>query len=387
MKKTKVLFLSAWYPHRYDAMEGLFVRKHALAANLYSDVCVLFLYADKHISHFEIVKQKKQQLTEIYVYYPFSTIGIFRKLTKLVNYLRAFRKGYTIVKRNWGKPDVTHANILTRTGVLAYILHHKEHIPYVITEHWTRYLDTNYSYTGFLRKKVTEYVVKQAKYILPVSQSLKDAMISNGLYNANYQIIDNVVDDFFYKNQDKISRSKKRILHVSCFAERQKNIKGILHAIKRVSNERNDFEVIIVGTGIDYESVVEEARNLNVLDTIVHFVGEQTPQQVSDWMHQSDFFVLFSNYENCPVVLLESLACGIPIISTEVGNTHELITSKNGRLIPVGDENALYFNIKWMLDNYKTFDKTEIQESAKPFSFEKIGMQLHDIYALSTIRS
>lgn len=387
MKKTKVLFLSAWYPHRYDAMEGLFVRKHALAANLYSDVCVLFLYADKHISHFEIVKQKKQQLTEIYVYYPFSTIGIFRKLTKLVNYLRAFRKGYTVVKREWGKPDVTHANILTRTGVLAYILHHKEHIPYVITEHWTRYLDTNYSYTGFLRKKVTEYVVKQAKHILPVSQSLKDAMISNGLYNANYQIIDNVVDDFFYKNQDKISRSKKRILHVSCFAERQKNIKGILHAIKRVSNERNDFEVIIVGTGIDYESVVEEAKNLDVLDTIVHFVGEQTPEQVSDWMHQSDFFVLFSNYENCPVVLLESLACGIPIISTEVGNTHELITSKNGRLIPVGDENALYFNIKWMLDNYKTFDKTEIQESAKPFSFEQIGMQLHDIYALSTIRS
>lgn len=380
MKKTKVLFLSAWYPHRYDAMEGLFVRKHALAANLYSDVCVLFLYADKHISHFEIVKQKKQQLTEIYVYYPFSTIGIFRKLTKLVNYLRAFRKGYTVVKREWGKPDVTHANILTRTGVLAYILHHKEHIPYVITEHWTRYLDTNYSYTGFLRKKVTEYVVKQAKYILPVSQSLKDAMISNGLYNTNYQIIDNVVDDFFYKNQDKFSRSKKRILHVSCFAERQKNIKGILHAIKRVSNERNDFEVIIVGTGIDYESVVEEARNLNVLDTIVHFVGEQTPQQVSDWMHQSDFFVLFSNYENCPVVLLESLACGIPIISTEVGNAHELITSKNGRLIPVGDENALYFNIKWMLDNYKTFDKTEIQESAKPFSFEKTGETLQLIY-------
>jgi glycosyltransferase involved in cell wall biosynthesis len=387
MKKTKVLFLSAWYPHRYDAMEGLFVRKHALAANQYSDVCVLFLYADQQISRFEIIEQKTQQLTEIYVYYPFSTSSVFRRLTKLVNYLRAFRKGYTIVKRNWGKPDVTHANILTRTGVLAYILHHKEHIPYVITEHWTRYLDTNYSYTGFLRKKVTEYVVKQAKYILPVSQSLKDAMISNGLYNANYQIIDNVVDDFFYKNQDKISRSKKRILHVSCFAERQKNIKGILHAIKRVSNERNDFEVIIVGTGIDYESVVEEARNLNVLDTIVHFVGEQTPQQVSDWMHQSDFFVLFSNYENCPVVLLESLACGIPIISTEVGNAHELITSKNGRLIPVGDENALYFNIKWMLDNYKTFDKTEIQESAKPFSFEKIGMQLHDIYALSTIRS
>ena len=125
-------------------------------------------------------------------------------------------------------------------------------------------------------------------------------MLVKGLCNANYQVVGNVVDDFFYKIQDNISRSKKRILHVSCFAERQKNIKGILRAIQRVSIERNDFEVIIVGTGIDYESVVEEARNLNVLDTIVHFVGEQTPQQVSDWMHQSDFFVLFSNYENCP---------------------------------------------------------------------------------------
>lgn len=380
MKKTKVLFLSAWYPHRYDAMEGLFVQKHALAANLYSDVCVLFLYADKHISHFEIVKQKKQQLTEIYVYYPFSTIGIFRKLTKLVNYLRAFRKGYTVVKREWGKPDVTHANILTRTGVLAYILHHKEHIPYVITEHWTRYLDTNYSYTGFLRKKVTEYVVKQAKYILPVSQSLKDAMISNGLYNANYQIIDNVVDDFFYKNQNKISRSKKRILHVSCFAERQKNIKGILHAIKRVSNERNDFEVIIVGTGIDYESVVEEARNLNVLDTIVHFVGEQTPQQVSDWMHQSDFFVLFSNYETFATVIPEALASGIPVISSEVGIAPAIITSKNGKIVPIGDGNALYTEINWMLDNYTNFNESEIRESAKPFSFEKTGETLQLIY-------
>ena len=44
--KTKVLFLSAWYPNRYDAMAGLFVRKHAEAVGQYADVCVLYLHLD-----------------------------------------------------------------------------------------------------------------------------------------------------------------------------------------------------------------------------------------------------------------------------------------------------------------------------------------------------
>lgn len=382
MKKTKVLFLSAWYPHRYDAMEGLFVQKHAWAASRYTDVCVLFLLADKNITDYEIVTNKNQGVLETIVYYP-KRVGLLRKI---VTYFRAFQKGYTHVLSNWGKPKLTHAHILTRTGFLAYLLKKKYGIPYIITEQWSRYLPEKRTYTGFLRKYLTRLVVRNAEYLLPVSQTLADAMQCVGLQAKRTICVGNVVDDFFYVPQEKQPRTKRRILHVSCFDESAKNIRGILRAVQRLSDERFDFELIIIGTGPDFKQIHKEAQNL-MLNSVIRFVGEQTPQQVSAWMHQSDFFVLFSNYETFATVIPEALASGIPVISSEVGIAPAIITSKNGKIVPIGDGNALYTEINWMLDNYTNFNESEIRESAKPFSFEQIGMQLHDIYALSTIRS
>ena len=62
--KTKVLFLSAWYPNRYDAMAGLFVRKHAEAVSQYADVCVLYLHLDDKIDDFQIVEQSYNDVRE-----------------------------------------------------------------------------------------------------------------------------------------------------------------------------------------------------------------------------------------------------------------------------------------------------------------------------------
>ena len=80
----KVLFLSAWYPHRYDAMWGLFVRKHAEAASRLCDVCVLYIWADENVSRFDIVEQVTNGVREVYVYYPFCRVPVLRQLTKAV---------------------------------------------------------------------------------------------------------------------------------------------------------------------------------------------------------------------------------------------------------------------------------------------------------------
>jgi glycosyltransferase involved in cell wall biosynthesis len=50
---------------------------------------------------------------------------------------------------------------------------------------------------------------------------------------------------------------------------------------------------------------------------MIEFMGEKMPTEVAEYMQQSDFFVLFSNYENSPVVISESLACGKPVISSK----------------------------------------------------------------------
>ena len=383
MGRMKVLFLSAWYPHRYDAMAGLFVQKHAQAVSRFADVSVLFLYADNNITNLEIVENDVQNVHEVIVYYP-KRSGILRKS---FDYIRAFQKGFKEISSTWGTPEITHAHILTRTGVLAYLLQKKYGIPYVVTEQWSRYLPEKNTYAGLLRKSLTNIMIRNAKALLPVSQTLADAMNHVGIHSEHVVCVGNVVDDFFYEPLTKEERAKKRILHVSCFDESAKNLRGVLRVIQRLSDERFDFELIIIGSGPDFKEIRKEAHNFEILNTVVHFIGEQTPQQVSDWMHQSDFFLLFSNYETFATVIPEALASGIPVVSSAVGIAPTVITAKNGKLVPAGDEDALYTEINWMLDNYKSFDETEIRKSAQAFSFQAIGKQLVDVYQSAIVRS
>jgi len=377
----KVLFLSAWYPHRYDAMDGLFVRKHAEAVSRYAEVCVLYMYADKNVKRFEIVEQNFENVREVYVYYPFAQNKLFLRMSKAINYVRAFFKGYNTVKKSFGKPDITQVNVLTRSGILAYWLKKTRKIPYVIIEHWTRYLPQNFNYSGFLRKKMTEIVARNASKIMPVSQDLAQAMQKQGI-KGDYEVVFNVVDDFFFekpKNPER-NENKKRILHVSCFADVQKNITGLLRAVKELSLQRTDFELILVGTGVDFEAICSYSKSLSFPENMLVFTGEQTPQKVADWFAKSDIFVMFSNYENAPVVISESLALGVPVISTDVGGIREMISKESGILLPMKDEKKLTESINFVLDNFEKYDAEKIRNEAQKYSYQNVGKKMYEIY-------
>lgn len=376
---NKVLFLSAWYPHRYDAMSGLFVRKHAEAVARHIDVCVLFLYADDKAKNFDIVQQKSGEITEIYVYFPFSKNKYLRTFSKAINYFRAFCKGYSCVQKNFGCPDVCHANVLTRSVFLAFLLNKIKRIPYVVSEHWSRYLPENYSYRGCFRKIVTKLVLKNAQCVMPVSTLLQRAMQSCGLVHYNYRVVHNVVEDFFYNSIPKEPREKKRILHISCFDEKAKNVCGILRTIKKLAEKRSDFELVLVGDGLDFECVKKYATNLNLSQDVVKFVGEQTPLQVHRWLSQSDFILMFSNYETSGVVFSEALTCGKPIVSTPVGIVAEM-DEKQGRLVPIGDEEKLFLEADFMLDNFQNFDKHLLRAKASKFTYSSVADELIRIY-------
>ena len=231
----KVLYFSPWYPHRYDAMLGLFVRKHAEAVARYCDVCVLYLFADEKVREYEVVDQVTNGVRELYVYYPFSKIPVLRQLTKAFGFLRAFVKGYALVEERFGRPDVTQTNVLTRCGALSYWLKKRFGIPYVVVEHWTRYLPSKDEYRGFFRRRVSERVVRNALYVLPVSEHLSNVMRQQGLKSDRYRVVHNVVDDFFYDAEKKPlnPQGRFRFLHISCFSESAKNVCGILRAVKQ----------------------------------------------------------------------------------------------------------------------------------------------------------
>ncbi|MBR6520581.1 MAG: glycosyltransferase, partial [Paludibacteraceae bacterium] len=154
-----------------------------------------------------------------------------------------------------------------------------------------------------------------------------------------------------------------------------------VEAVELLSKQRNDFELVMVGTGQDIFFTRCLADNYNLVGRgFVQFVGEQTPQQVKEWMDASDCFVLFSNYETAAVVLEEAAACGLPIISTPVGIAEELIDDTTGAIVPVKDIKSLVEAMSAMIDNVGKYDSKKIREKAEKYSFDRVGRQLVEIY-------
>lgn len=377
----KVLFISQWYPNRNDSMFGLFIQKHAEAVAYYCDVKVLYVHPDDTIKKFEFSEKKQANISEIIIYSPYDKNKFYYKITKVVNYLRAYYIGYKKILNDGFKPDIVHANILTRTVLIAYFLKKIHKTPYIVTEHWSRYLDGRNAFQGFFRKLLTRLVVKNAKAILPVSENLKNAMLKHHLMNSNYIVVNNVVDNSFFIPPVLTTRSIKRILHISCFENRAKNISGLIRATKQLSTKRQDFELILIGAGVDFKEICDLAETLNFPKGMIQFVGEKTPAEVANYLHNSDFFVLFSNYENSPVVISESLVCGKPVLSSNVGGISEHINTKNGILVDAGDEDNLLQQMDYLLDNFRNYNAKEIMDEAKQkFSYNAVGKTLNTIY-------
>ncbi len=377
----KVLFLSAWYPHRNDKMAGLFVQKHAEAVALYCDVKLIYVHADEKISNFEIIINKSKNLTEIIVYYPVYKNSIFYKISKIINYLKAYLIGFKSLKSENFKPDIVHVNVLTRTGVIALLIKLLTGIPYVITEHWTRYLPDRNAFKGFFRILFTKIVVRNASAIMPVSKMLKNAMLSHKLVNKNYRIVDNVIDPSFTTTFDLHKRTKKRIILVTCFLEVAKNVRGIVRTISMISKIRDDFELIIIGDGLNFNDILKYSNELSITDKFIFFKGEKESREVAEWIYNSDFLVLFSNYETAGIVITESLALGKPVLSTRVGIAEDYIGENEGIIIEIGDEEALFEKLNYMLDNLKKYDKDIIRSRfINRFSYESVGNKIVNCY-------
>ena len=104
-------------------------------------------------------------------------------------------------------------------------------------------------------------------------------------------------------------------------------------------------------------------------------------------MQNSDFLILFSNFETAGVVIAESLACGKPVISTCVGVAPECIDESNGILLSTNTKSELVEKMDYLLDNFQSYDANLIKADAKhKFSYAHIGKQLSTIYEKSILR-
>ena len=104
-------------------------------------------------------------------------------------------------------------------------------------------------------------------------------------------------------------------------------------------------------------------------------------EELVDLYYESSFSVLFSNYENIPVVISESLVCGKPFISTNVGGIGEHIDDYNGILVHPEHESEMYEAITYMLDHLNNYSQQEIALKAlHKYDYKSVGKSIMDIY-------
>ena len=377
MKKNQkhIVFLSAWYPSSCDNMLGLFIERHAELLSSFFQVTVIYpSYCPKIKTG--IFTKVKNNVTNVNI-----NISYQNKIIKWFLFFIFHLKAYKYVMGKYGKPSLTHVYILTREGVIALYYKWFYGIPYVITEHWSRYLFDK-PFKNFIHRLITHFIVKQANAISTPSETLKRAMQSKDLgKKIPFVITHNVVHDNMFTivtekqklhfrklllQKFALDTSLPMFLNISVFEDKSKNLSGLLKALYKIKKKGKAFILVLVGYGQDFDKIKTLAYDLGLVSHIF-FAGEVKPDEVTYYLQASDFYVHPSNYETGGIPVAEAMMCGLPVVVTDLPVFKEFMDPNCGYMVKVGNIDELSAAIELMFEDYKQFNKNYIRKKAKQF--------------------
>jgi glycosyltransferase involved in cell wall biosynthesis len=359
LKNKNILYLCSWYPTRVHPTNGNFIQKHARCLVNDANLKALTVVEDLDMSKsLELEKGSIDEVPHIIVYYRPP-----HKYLKPIFKLVAYQIGFNEVYRHWRTIDLIHLHVIVDAGFFLWLRSFFVNIPFIITEHSAIYLERNWYRISRVRSFFIKKISKMGQKILPVSNNLKMNMTKFGIKN-DYEIIPNIVNtDLFSLKKERSEKEKIKFIHISSF-DRFKNVGGILRCINELSKKRDDFSFTIAGDG-NLNDLKKYADELQIEERFINFHGRMIESEVAEMMREHDVFVLFSSSENLPCVLIEAQSCGLPIISTEIGGTAEIVDDKKyGVLVQPKDEVSLLREMDRMIDNFKSYDSTEIRKRA-----------------------
>ncbi len=377
--KLNILHLCSWFPNRVSINDGNFVFKYIRTINNHTNSKVLTVYQDDNLKDksSEIVHINDENIKGIIIY--------FRKYRfSFVKYILIFwyyYRGYKILKKEMGKIDLIHSHVFIYSSIIAWFISITEKIPYIVTEHSTIFFSRKIL---FPVKSLFNLVSRKSKFILPVSDGLKEKMELLGI-KGNYIKVPNVIDtEIFCPIKKEKTDEIVRFLHISSFHE-NKNIPGILRTVKKLSQIRSDFVFTIAGDG-NLNKVIELKDKYNIEDKYLKLHGKLEEHEVAEFIQANDVFVMFSNFETFSIVIAEALACGLPVITSDLPNVPEFEGSNGVYIVEPRDEQALLNAMIYMINNHSNYDKNKLHEFVvKNFSNEVVGEKLLKIYNSTVI--
>lgn len=326
-----ILFLCGWYPSKVLPTNGDFIQRHAEAVATQHKVTVVHIISDQKLETKKQIEFQKLHNVNTYIGY----------IQKTSNPILKFLRFYKIYQEIIAKIDtfnLVHLNTLYPFGLFAMHLKKTKKVPYIISEHWTGYHSPQSKNLGFFRKMISKFITKKASYVCPVTNNLANSMKNIG-FGGNFQKVPNVVDTEIFTPKEN-SQKEFTIVHVSSLFDAHKNISDMLKVAKNLEDEIGFFTwKFIGGTSKNFKPLI---KKLNFKSANIQFINHIDQKELGIHLQNADVFVLFSNYENLPCVILESFSCGIPVITTNVGGISEYFPKGFGKLIEPKNTAQLY---------------------------------------------
>ena len=228
--------------------------------------------------------------------------------------------------------DLIDAHYFYPDGVAAVLLGKLLKKPVVIT---ARGSDINVIPQHFLPRKMIHWTAEHAAGVITVSQALKSKIISLGINEKKVTVLRNGVDLEIFKptardeTRTALGISGLLLLSVGNLV----TAKGHDLAIAALG-QLEGMHLLIIGTGPEKRSLQVQAQFLGVSQR-VRFLDNVPQSDLCRYYSAADVLILASIREGWPNVLLEAMACGTPVVATNVGGTPEIVAaSEAGVLIP-----------------------------------------------------
>jgi glycosyltransferase involved in cell wall biosynthesis len=218
-------------------------------------------------------------------------------------------------------------------------------LPIITTVHTPMLVDFSYvkitslySILSKISAKLVSYsielkLVQTSDIVTTVSKSIAQELKKYYVDTDRVVVIGNGVDEeFFVPAQKGIENGNKYIVYAGRI-EREKGLFDLIECGKYICDQRSDISFLLAGKGRDLEALKKKVKKLGLQDKVI-FLGQMGRDQLVRLYQQSTIFAFPSYHEGLPTVLLEAMACGLPIIATNVRGNRDLISpGKNGILV------------------------------------------------------
>lgn len=379
--KNNILMICSWVSH--DSNLGVFFREQAQQLSTSFNV-YLTNFSPLHLGFRTILKTKsffeiKEVLTVeglilYYVTYP-QIWFIPKRFDEIIKGI-AVKKFIIFLTTKKIYPNLIHAQSIFDAGFWAHRFYEKNRTPYIITEH----NQLSFANKSIVEFKKTQEILRFSKTNCVVSNDKIRQFAANGLF-YDFTNVGNSVDSSNFNIIGRHNNDSFNILTVGAYAP-IKDQKTILIALKKLDDRQVSINRKIIFTWIGYEGWGEqnevEVQNLlksfDFKNVQIKLIKIADRKMISNEMKSSNIFVLSSLSEGMPVSVLESLACGTPVITTNCGGVDELINDLNGKIVPVQDFNSIFHFLEKLINNEIHFDSKFISMGL----IEKFGSKVFE---------